>query len=64
MGTALHIWLTSGLQKLHFINDHSTNLMLEFFVLYHGSVLGNVCNPLSQMSFLGTLICGSLKILL
>lgn len=58
MGTAPHIWLTSGLQKLHFINDHSTNLMLEFFVLYHGSVLGNVCNPLSQMSFLGTLICG------
>lgn len=58
MGTALHIWLTSGLQKLHFINDRGTHLVLEFFVLYHGSVLVNVWNSLSQMSFLGTLICG------
>lgn len=58
MGTALHIWLTSGLQKLHFFNDHNTNLMLEFFVLHHGSVLVNVCISLSQMSFLGTLIGG------
>lgn len=58
MGTVLHIWLTCGLQKLHFINDHSTNLMFEFFVLHHGSVLVNVCNSLSQMSFLGTLIFG------
>lgn len=35
---------------------------LIFFVLYHSSVLVNVCNSLNQMNFLGTLIFDDLEV--